>query len=222
MILINKKLRFPIFPSQTSTRDQITYLRHWAHEHFYLCSRDLLLWDEVSRSTSHVKTFSLLTSRRGGVFCSGIAFALQQLYTAYGIKSFIYDCGTSNTDTHSLVLAYADNALSLQDPTFDVTFEREGRLMDIGEILESVTSANIPPSADAASYLHIVTSTPWLKRRNIVDGPHSENGLFYWISYEIPSNYHKNLSIPCPEFWEEAGLPDDFWSILFFPICLKE
>ena len=74
---------------------------------------------------------------RGGVSCGGYSAFLQRILQMFGINSFTVNYGIPNSAlTHVTVIVPHNSKFYVLDPTFNVTFMRKGRMLDLAQAIK--------------------------------------------------------------------------------------
>ena len=73
---------------------------------------------------------------KGGISCGGFSVFFQRVLQLFGINAFTVNYGIqSSFVTHVTVIVPHDGNFYVLDPSFDVTFMREGRMLDVAEAI---------------------------------------------------------------------------------------
>jgi hypothetical protein len=133
-----------------SDYDKANILRQWSYEHTKASSKHNLL--ELDESFGfYIKNteelFTAFSEYNGGVWCGGSAYVLSKLYQSYGYKAYTVDSGEVGVLTHVVTIVEIDydgrKILSVQDPTFNITYENSSGIpYDYFELLKTLKKHN--------------------------------------------------------------------------------
>ena len=136
--------RYPAaFSKETREFERVGLLRQWVAETADWAG-DVCRLDEEAGFRFFERDapdlFAAFLDDRGGVLCGGRAWALRRLYDMLGYEAYTYDMGVPGATTHTVVLVRVTHGdarvLTVQDPTYDVTFTRaDGAPLDFIEML---------------------------------------------------------------------------------------
>jgi hypothetical protein len=108
---------------------KVILLRQWAYSHIDTSTKSCLIDQDrgfAFYSKDAQELFQAFAEDRGGVWCYGAAFSLARLYGVYGLDAYVCDMGNPEVMTHAVTLVRIRHGgrtiLSVQDPTFDLTY----------------------------------------------------------------------------------------------------
>ena len=81
--------------------------------------------DYPKRDRSLDENFRPMFEMKGGLFCTGIAFLLYQVYQALGFTAGVLDFGDPKTVSHSMTLVRISDRVFLQDAYFNLEYQNE-------------------------------------------------------------------------------------------------
>ena len=97
---------------------------------------------------------------RGGISCGGYSVFLWRVLQMFGINAFTVNYGIPGSSvTHVTVIVPHNGKFYMLDPSFDVTFMREGRMLDVAEAIKTLRTG---------SGSEIVIQEHGLERRDII------------------------------------------------------
>lgn len=202
---------------EISDFDRVSFLRQWAARATNWSNKEGLL-DHPSTNNPYARGFNFYSQDaptiyaafmggKGGVWCSGTAYALLRLYELFGYKAFRIGIGVPNSDaTHIVTLVEIDHEargrkiLSVQDAYFDSTYvHTDGRPMDYFELLELLRLHHDGDVVIVSSSIPMIRDLLYFDNEHVkkIDG-------FYSIE-----NFEEQFQTELNSFYEEKGFPQN-------------
>lgn len=121
-------------------------LRQWGHEHIAWGSSCAQLSSDQYRrffASSAGEIFAFFTRDERAVQCQGAAFALMQLYKAFGFEAYMLGNVIEGAWSHVVTLVRIEydgrSILAIQDPSLDITYtDSSGAPYDYSELLRAL------------------------------------------------------------------------------------
>ncbi len=210
--------------------DRVSLLRQWAARTTNWSNKEGL-FDRPSTTNPYAGGFNFYSQDaptiyaafmddKGGVWCSGTAYALVRLYELFGYRAFRIGIGVPDSDaTHAITLVEIEHGaggrkiLSVQDAYFDLTYvHADGRPMDYFEVLDllrehgdgdvAVVSSSIPMTRDLLYF---------------------ENGYVKKVEglYSL-ADFEEQFRTELNSFYEEGGFPQNMMYIHLSVLSVKD
>jgi hypothetical protein len=112
-----------------SDLEKVARVRDWVYANTHIASNNdfMLKGDDYPKhDRSLYENFLPMFEMRGGLFCSGIAFLLYQVYQALGFTAGVLDFGDPQTVSHSVTMVRIAGQVFLQDAYFNLEYQNEG------------------------------------------------------------------------------------------------
>ncbi|MDP1907252.1 MAG: hypothetical protein Q8K85_03050, partial [Hyphomicrobium sp.] len=123
-----------------SQAEATSILRRWAASWIDVASDGKLIIEDDYWQKSVDTLYERFLNHERGVYCGGTAWTLMKLFEAFGLESWIYNFGDSDTElSHVVTLVRADGRVIVQDAYFNYTLkQKDGSAADILEILAAM------------------------------------------------------------------------------------